>query len=49
MVQLQLAKAKLDYQIRKDAGSAADQSIPGEGIVFDRNDLLKQILGKQSK
>ena len=49
MVQLQLAKAKLDYQIRKDAGSAADQSIPGQGIVFDRNDLLKQILGKQSK
>ena len=44
MVQLQLAKAKLDYQIKKDAGNAVDQAVDGEGIVLDRNELLKQIL-----
>jgi hypothetical protein len=49
MVQLQLAKAKLDHQIQKDAGSAQDQAVPGEGVVLDRNELLKQILGKQDK
>lgn len=49
MVQLQLAKAKLDHQIQKDtkeddpAGSAVD----GQGIVLDRNELLKQILGRK--
>jgi len=50
MVQLQLAKAKLDHQIKKDAGTAQDQAVEGEGIVLDRNDLLKQILtNKQGK
>ena len=49
MVQLQLAKAKLDYQIKKDAGNAVDQAVDGEGIVLDRNELLKQILNKQAK
>jgi len=50
MVQLQLAKAKLDHQIKKDAGTAQDQAVEGEGIVLDRNDLLKQILAnKQGK
>jgi hypothetical protein len=52
MVQLQLAKAKLDYQIEKDAknaGPAEDEPIDGKGIVLDRNELLKQILGKQGK
>jgi hypothetical protein len=52
MVQLQLAKAKLDYQIEKDAKnkSPADDAIPGEGMVLDRNELLKTILAsKQGK
>jgi hypothetical protein len=49
MVQLQLAKAKLDHQIRKDAGTAQDQAVEGEGIVLDRNELLKSILGKKEQ
>jgi hypothetical protein len=49
MVQLQLAKAKLDYQIEKDAKNAnpVDEAVEGHGIVFDRNELLKQIMGKK--
>lgn len=51
MVQLQLAKAKLDHQIKKDAGKSADEDEPidGKGVVLDRNELLKTILGKQDK
>lgn len=49
MVQLQLAKAKLDHQIKKDAGTPQEQAIDGKGIVLDRNELLKQILSKQDK
>lgn len=49
MVQLQLAKAKHDHQVKKDAGNNVNTPIDGQGVVFDRNDLLKQILSKQSK
>jgi hypothetical protein len=52
MIQLQLAKAKHDHQVKKDAGKAqdADEPIDGQGVVLDRNDLLKQILAnKQDK
>jgi hypothetical protein len=49
MVQLQLAKAKLDHQIKKDAGTPEEQAIEGQGVVLDRNELLKTILGKQHK
>jgi hypothetical protein len=52
MVQLQLAKAKLDYQIQKDNKKDAtdeDEPIDGRGVIFDRNELIKQILGKQDK
>lgn len=52
MVQLQLAKAKHDHQVKKDAGKAQDDEdapIDGKGIVLDRNELLKQILGKSTK
>ena len=50
MVQLQLAKAKLDHQIKKDTKDPGEVAIEGEGIVLDRNDLLKQILAnKQGK
>ncbi len=47
MVQLQLQKARLDHQIKKDAGDPADQAIEGQGVVLDRNELLKQILNKK--
>ena len=49
MVQLQLAKAKFDHQVKKDAGTPEDQAIEGHGIELDRNELLKQILSKQAK
>lgn len=49
MINLQLQKAKLDHQIKKDAGTAQDQAIDGEGLLLDRNDLLKQILNRQNK
>jgi hypothetical protein len=52
MVQLQLAKAKHDHQVQKDSNKLADQDEPvdGQGVVLDRNDLLKQILAnKQDK
>lgn len=46
MVQLQLAKAKLDHQISKDKKDPIEEAIEGQGVVLDRNELLKQILGK---
>lgn len=49
MINLQLQKAKLDHQIKKDAGKAEDEPIDGEGLVLDRNELLRSILGKQAK
>ena len=49
MINLQLQKAKLDHQIKKDAGTAQDQAIDGEGLLLGRNDLLKQILNRQNK
>jgi len=45
-----MAKAKLDYQIAKDAGRDASKSnspVDGQGIVLDRNELLRQILNNQ--
>ena len=49
MIQLQLAKAKLDHQIKKDTTTGEEVPIDGHGVVLDRNELLKQILGKQEK
>jgi hypothetical protein len=51
MISLQLQKARLDHVIKKDAGKAmdAEEPVDGQGIVLDRNELLKQILGKQDK
>lgn len=49
-ISLQLQKARLDQQIKKDAGkSKDDEPIEGEGVVLDRNELLKHILGKNPK
>ena len=48
MINLQLQKAKLDHQISKDAGKdSPDAPIDGQGVVLDRNELLKQILNKK--
>lgn len=51
MINLQLQKAKLDHQIKKDAGKATDDEEPldGKGILLDRNALLAQILEKNKK
>jgi len=49
MIQLQLQKAKLDHQIKKDAGDPIDQAVEGQGIVLDRNELLRSILNKDAK
>jgi hypothetical protein len=52
MINLQLAKARLDHQIKKDAKTGAadpEEPIDGQGVVLDRNELLKQILGKKDK
>ena len=49
MVQLQLAKARLDHQINKDTKDPVEQAIEGQGVVLDRNELLKQILGQKDQ
>lgn len=45
MVDLQLKKARLDYQIQSQTDKK-QPPIEGEGVVLDRNSLLKQILNK---
>ena len=51
MINLQLAKARLDHQIKKDAksGAADEEPIEGQGIVLDRNELLRQIIAGNKK
>lgn len=49
MVQLQLAKAKLDHQIARDNNALEDEPVDGKGVVLDRNALLAQILASQKK
>ena len=46
MINLQLQKAKLDYQIKKDSNTKDNtaQSFDGHAVVLDRNELLRQIL-----
>jgi len=48
-ITLQLQKARLDHQIKKDQAGAGqtEEPIDGQGIVLDRNELLKQILSKK--
>lgn len=48
-IQLQLAKAKHDHQVKKDAAKLEpeEDAIDGKGLVLDRNALLDQILGKK--
>lgn len=50
MIQLQLQKAKLDHQIAKDSQDSTESSnaVEGQGIVLDRNQLLQQILNRDT-
>jgi hypothetical protein len=51
MVDLQLKKARLDLQIaqadKKTDGDKIVDAEDGQGVVLDRNELLKQILNKK--
>ena len=53
MVDLQLKKARLDMQIKqaeeKNDGERLIEAEDGQGVVIDRNELLKQILDKNAK
>jgi hypothetical protein len=51
MINMQLAKAKFDHQVKKDASKLEPEegeTVDGKGMVLDRNALLAQILA-QSK
>ena len=50
-INLQLAKARLDHQIKKDAKVIDDleEVVDGKGIVLDRNELLREILAGNKK
>ena len=52
MVDLQLKKARLDMQIKqaenKNDGEKILDAEDGQGVILDRNELLKQILGKNA-
>jgi hypothetical protein len=45
-IDLQLKKAKLDLTVQKNDGEKLLDATDGNGVVLDRNELLKQILGK---
>ena len=45
-IDLQLKKARLDLAAQKNDGEKIVGAVDGGGVVLDRNELLKQILGK---
>jgi hypothetical protein len=49
MVDLQLKKARLDAQNSKNDGEKLITAEDGRGVVLDRNELLRQILGEKPK
>jgi hypothetical protein len=49
MVDLQLKKARLDQQNSKNDGEKLMTAEDGKGVVLDRNELLRQILGEKPK
>jgi len=49
MVDLQLKKARLDQQNSKNDGEKLVDAADGRGVVLDRNELLRQILGEKPK
>jgi len=48
MVDLQLKKARLDHQMKQTDGEKLIDAEDGQGVILDRNELLKQILGKNT-
>ena len=48
MVDLQLKKMRLDQQNAKNDGEKIVDAEDGRAVILDRNELLKQILGKNS-
>jgi DNA-binding transcriptional regulator LsrR (DeoR family) len=48
MVELQLKKLRID-QISQKEGTNTPEPIDGQGMVLDRNTLLKEILGQNKK
>lgn len=52
MIDLQLKKARLDLQVeqanKKSDGDKLIDAEDGQGVVIDRNELLKQLLNKKS-
>ena len=48
MVDLQLKKARLDQANAKNDGEKLITAADGNAVVLDRNELLKQILGKNN-
>ena len=49
MVDLQLKKARLDQANAKNDGEKIIEAEDGRAVILDRNELLKQILGKSDK
>jgi hypothetical protein len=49
MVDLQLKKARLDQANAKNDGEKLITAEDGKGVVLDRNELLRQILGEKPK
>ena len=49
MVDLQLKKARLDQANAKNDGEKLISAEDGKGVVLDRNELLRQILGEKPK
>ena len=49
MVDLQLKKARLDQANAKNDGDKLITAADGRGVVLDRNELLRQILGEKPK
>ena len=51
MIQLQLQQARLEHQIKKDQANADEdgETITAQGMVIDRDTLLKQILDANKK
>jgi len=49
MVDLQLKKARLDHQTKQSDGEKLIDAEDGQGVILDRNELLKQILGNKDK
>jgi hypothetical protein len=47
-VELQLKKARLDQQSQKNDGEKLVDAEDGQGVILDRNELLRQILGKNT-